>query len=336
MAAFFAGGPAGLRPHVKHHKSTWLGLRQLEAGATGLTCSTTDELLAFARAGAGDLLLANVVVDRARLAAVAEAARLTRVTVSVDSVDAVTRLAEAADGATLGAVVELDIGQRRHGAESTEEAIGVAAAVRAARRLELRGAMGYEGHLVPVVDRAEREAAAARAYEPLAELARELDAEVVTGGSAATYRAAAALPMTDVQAGSYALLDSTYARLLPEFEPALVRVATAGRIRGDGVLVVDAGSKRLASDHGTPRLLGHVAEHLGFAEEHSRFTLDGAGPRVGERVAIVPGHGCSTVALHPRLHGMRGGRLERTIAVDARDDVAPGQPFGENPRLTST
>jgi len=45
-------------------------------------------------------------------------------------------------------------------------------------------------------------------------------------------------------------------------------------------------------------------------------------PAVGDRVAIVPGHTCSTVALYRTLVGCRDGRRERVLAIDGRDPLA--------------
>jgi D-threonine aldolase len=82
MAAALPG--PRLRPHVKAHKCTELARRQYAAGHRGFTCATIREVEGMAAAGLGeDLLLANEVLDAARLgAAVAAGAR---VTLAVDS-----------------------------------------------------------------------------------------------------------------------------------------------------------------------------------------------------------------------------------------------------------
>ncbi len=73
-----------LRPHVKAHKCTALARRQAERGHRGFTCATVREMVGLANAGLGeDLLLANEVVDPARLGELA--ALDARTTVAVDS-----------------------------------------------------------------------------------------------------------------------------------------------------------------------------------------------------------------------------------------------------------
>src|SRR5690242_12873179 len=70
MSAALPG--ARLRPHVKAHKCTALARRQREHGHTNFTCATPREVAGMARAGLrDDLLLANEVVDAARLSMLA-------------------------------------------------------------------------------------------------------------------------------------------------------------------------------------------------------------------------------------------------------------------------
>ena len=74
------------RPHVKAHKSTGLARMQANVGHRTFTCATPSELVGMARAGLGeDLLLANEVVDAARLRAMASVQDIAMVTVAVDS-----------------------------------------------------------------------------------------------------------------------------------------------------------------------------------------------------------------------------------------------------------
>jgi D-serine deaminase-like pyridoxal phosphate-dependent protein len=331
MAAFFRGRRANLRPHVKHHKCSEIARLQMNAGAAGLTCATTDEVRAMADAGIGDLLLANVVTDRRRLRSLASDARRATVTVAADSVKSVQMLSEAArsEQAEVGVVVDFDIGLHRNGVATVEEALQLADLVRAMPALTFEGVMAYEGHLVAVEDREARATAVAAAFEPVATLVRELEANgfdvtMVTGGAASTYESVGQLPfMTDVQAGSYVLMDASYARLVPEFEIALAVVATVTTARAGRPVVVDAGSKRLATDWGTPVLHGFESEHVATSEEHNRFWVhEPRLPAVGERVAVVPGHSCPTVSMHRRLFGCREGRLERLLDIDARDPLA--------------
>src|SRR5207302_8641210 len=84
-ADYFRSRTVKLRPHFKAHKCIELMRRQLAAGGcAGVTCATGWEALHLARAGIGDILIANELMDPWELRAAAAAARLTRVTATVD------------------------------------------------------------------------------------------------------------------------------------------------------------------------------------------------------------------------------------------------------------
>ena len=87
---------------------------------------------------------------------------------------------------------------------------------------------------------------------------------------------------------------------------------------------MDAGLKSVATDHGPPTLDG--AGPLYCSDEHVIFaTGDRPAPSVGRKVALVPGHVDPTVALHDRLHVVRGDEVLDTWPVDLRGwDVRAG------------
>jgi D-serine deaminase-like pyridoxal phosphate-dependent protein len=314
MAAALPG--ARCRPHVKAHKCTALALRQRAAGHPGFTCATPREVIGIAAAGLGDdLLLANEVVDPDRLAALA--AIDARVTVAVDSADTISAAARAGIRECL---VDVNVGMPRCGCDPADA--GRLAEQARTGGLEVRGVMGYEGHVVGVVDHDERVRQTSVAMEKLA-LARDaVGGEVVSAGGTGTY--AVNELATEIQAGSYALMDTAYAseRDLP-FRPTLSIIATVISVNAhDGFAVADCGLKALGMDHGGPEVLGHT---LWFcSDEHVTFSPDdgAALPTVGERVCVRPAHVDPTVAYHEVLHIADGDGLDadvvETWSVDLR------------------
>ncbi len=97
LATMAAARPAStLRPHVKAHKCTALAATQRLHGHTTFTCASPREVLGMAAAGLGDdLLLANEVLDPARLAALAAAQDRAMITIAVDSPETVDAAARA-------------------------------------------------------------------------------------------------------------------------------------------------------------------------------------------------------------------------------------------------
>jgi D-threonine aldolase len=306
MAAALPG--ARLRPHVKAHKTTALARRQRDAGHPGFTCATIREVEGMAAAGLGeDLLLANEVVDASRLGAVVAAG--TRVTVAVDSGETVRA---AARGGVREVVIDVNVGLPRCGCPP-ERAGELARAARAAG-LEVRGVMGYEGHLMMVQPEADRAEQTKACMELLLAAHAEVGGEVVSAGGTGTY--ALNTWTSEIQAGSYALMDTAYAKLGLPFRQALTLLATVISV-SPGWAVADGGLKSLGMDHGNPSIPGGSV--LFCSDEHTTFVPDEPGAhRVGDRVRVLPAHVDPTVALHQRLHLVDGDEVLETWPVDLR------------------
>jgi D-serine deaminase-like pyridoxal phosphate-dependent protein len=329
MQRFSDARPGGLAPHVKSHKCSAIARRQLVGGAAGLTCATTDEVAAMAGAGLEPIVLASVVTDAVRVRQLAETAETARIVAAVDSPEGAALVAAAARarGVELETVIECDIGMGRNGVSDLDEGLRLAGAIERLEGVRLSGVMAYEGHLVDVADRAERARRSLDAMQWPLELLRELrrtgfEAPIFTGGSTSTHDSTGALPeLTHLQAGTYALMDPVYRRLTPEFDPALAIVASVLTRKGER-LVLDFGAKRSGGDWGRPELVGAEADHLYTAEEHTVFRLNGSsGIQVGERVAVLPPHSCTTMNLYSRAFGCRRGRLDEILEIDGRDPM---------------
>jgi D-serine deaminase-like pyridoxal phosphate-dependent protein len=169
---------------------------------------------------------------------------------------------------------------------------------------------------VGLADRAERARGTAEAMELLAIARDAVGGDVISAGGTGTY--ALNTLATEIQAGSYALMDTAYAAEpdLP-FRPTLSIVATVISVNAhDGFAVADCGLKALGMDHGGPDVLGHVVWFC--SDEHVTFSpADGATlPAIGDRVVVRPAHVDPTVAYHEKLHIGDGPGLDATV-VDA-------------------
>lgn len=304
MAAALPGDR--LRPHVKAHKTTALAGRQRDAGHLGFTCATIREVEGMAAAGLGhDLLLANEVVDARRLGSVAAAGA--RVTLAVDS-EATIEAAVA--GGVEEVLIDVNVGLPRCGCAPDDA--GRLADLARARGLTVRGVMGYEGQVTAVADRAERAAAVEKAMGLLLGAHGQVGGDVVSAGATVSYDLNTWA--TEIQAGSYALMDTAFAPMAPAFEQALSVLATVISVSAK-YAVADCGLKALGMDHGLPTIDGAKVwlcsdEHVTFAPE------DGAS--VGDRVMVRPAHVDPTVAYHERMHVIDGDQVVDTWDVDLR------------------
>ena len=308
MAAALPG--SRLRPHVKAHKSTSLAREQARRGHTHFTCATPGEVVGMARAGLGDdLLLANECVDSTRLQAMARCDG--RVTVAVDSDATVDAAAESGIREVL---IDVNVGMPRCGCEP-DDAAHLAARARAAG-LTVRGVMGYEGHVVGIENRAQRLEQTGIAMSVLAPAHSAVGGDVVSAGGTGTYDLNGLA--TEIQAGSYALMDGAYAKLRQRFAPALAIVATVIHV-AKRYAVADCGLKALTADHGNPTI-AH-AEVWFCSDEHVTFAPH-APVHVGDRVLVLPAHVDPTTALHERVFLADGPGVEADVvdewAVDLR------------------
>lgn len=281
-----------MRPHVKAHKSTALAKHQAEAGHRTFTCATVREVEGMAAAGLGeDLLLANEVLDTTRLGVVAAAGA--RVTVAVDSPETI---AAAARGGVHEVVIDVNVGLPRCGCPP--ESAGALADQARNAGLEVRGVMGYEGHVVGNPDRAARVTQTEAAMKLLLAAHRDVGGDLVSAGGTGTYDINTWA--NEIQAGSYALMDSAYDKLELPFRQALHVLSTVISVQ-DGWAVCDAGLKSLGMDHGNPQLADGAGELWFCSDEHITFGPGSGGARVGDRVRVIPAHVDPTVAYHDTM-----------------------------------
>jgi D-threonine aldolase len=308
LATMSAGLPGRrLRPHVKAHKCSALARRQVELGHPGLTCATVREVERLAAAGLGDdLLLANEVLDARRLGVLPERYGA-RVTVAVDSPETV---AAAADGGVHEVVVDVNVGLPRCGCPPEEA--GRLADLARSRGLSVRGVMGYEGQVTVMTEREQRAGAVEEAMGKLLAAAADVGGDVVSAGATVTWDLNTWA--TEIQAGSYALMDTTFAPMAPAFRPALWVEATVISV-APGWAVADCGLKALGMDHGNPTIEGGSV--LFCSDEHITFVPDD-GARVGDRVRVWPAHIDPTIAYHERLFLSRADEVLDVWDLDLR------------------
>jgi D-serine deaminase-like pyridoxal phosphate-dependent protein len=308
MAAVLPG--SRLRPHVKAHKSTSLAKRQAAVGHQGFTCATIRECEGMVAAGLGtDLLLANEVLDASRLGVLVAAGA--RVTLAVDSPQTIEA---AAAGGVSEVVIDVNVGLPRCGCQPA--GAGRLADAARARGLTVRGVMGYEGHVVGLTDATERAQKSQTAMELLIAAHADVGGELISAGGTGTY--ACNTWATEIQAGSYALMDTAYGRLGLPFGQALFVLATV--ISGTPEWsVADAGLKAFGMDHGNPALDG--ADIWFCSDEHTVFAASkgsAASRSVGDQVRLVPAHVDPTMAYHELAYLYRGEEVVDVWPIDLR------------------
>ncbi len=246
--------PAKLRPHIKVHKSPDLARMQVNAGAIGLSTATVWEAIVLVRSGLDSIFIVNTIAGREKLAALAAIARDAQVMVAIDDAQNAADIAAAAQAANsrVGLLIEIDTGMDRAGVDTPEQAVELARGVAGLEGVELLGVTGYEGHcsLTPERDlRAHRQRVAMNLLVDSADKIRAagLPCSIVSAGGTATWDWTAQTPgVTEIQAGSYAVMDNFHGPMAEEFEHALTVLTTVISRPPDRV-IVDAGNKSLGA-----------------------------------------------------------------------------------------
>jgi D-serine deaminase-like pyridoxal phosphate-dependent protein len=316
MADRLKSMPAKIRPHIKVHKSRELARIQMEAGAIGISTATVWEAIVMVRSGIDSVFLVNTVAGREKLAALAAIARDAEVMVAVDDAQNAADIAAAgrAAGSTVGVLIEVDTGMDRAGVDTAEQAVELARVLASMDGIKLLGVTGYEGHcsLTPERDlRAQRQKVAMSLLVQSAERIRAagLPCPIVSAGGTATWDWTATTPgVTEIQAGSYAVMDNFHAPMAGDFEKALTVLSTVISRPPDRV-ILDAGNKSL----GAPALTtirGHDLAVMRVDEEHGIFIATADHPlRIGDVVELVPGYSPATVNWYDAYHVVDGDRV---------------------------
>jgi D-serine deaminase-like pyridoxal phosphate-dependent protein len=324
MQAACATKGVRLRAHGKMHKCSTLGRLQVEKGAIGLCCQTVGEAQAYVAGGIHDVLVTAPVPPWGwpLLAALAGTARVGAVIDSGRQAQTASAAAVAA-GVTLDAYVDVDPGMGRAGV-APADAPALARLLTSLPGLSYAGVQAYCGHhqhLLPA-DRAPAHAAwTARLQELLATLRAEglAPAQVTGGGTGTAAMDLAAGVYTELQAGSYALMDVEYGDLgdLP-FQPALFLAASVVSANHASHVTCDAGHKALHPNGPGPRVVHPAGSaYRPMGDEHGAIIPPG-GVAEGDLAWLQPGHVDPTVALHDAFFvADEDGRLERW-PIDAR------------------
>jgi D-serine deaminase-like pyridoxal phosphate-dependent protein len=319
-------GPATIRPHYKTHKSPDLARRQVQAGAGGLSMATVWEAAVLAGDGFDDLFVVNTVSHPDKIRLLAELARDRRILVAVDeAANAAAHSAAAVQaGSTVGILVEVDTGMNRCGVDTADEALVLARRISELPGLRFEGITGYEGHCTLTPEEDLRHTKQHEAMELFTGVADFLEGNGVpcairSAGGIATWHWTAAYPgITEIQAGSYVVMDNFHGRMAQGFEHSLT-VQASVISRQSRQVIVDVGNKSVADPYNVT-IIGHELKVFRSDEEHGLFAAPEGSPlKVGDSVALVPGYSPSTVNCYDAFH---------VVQDDVVVDVWPVVPRG--------
>jgi D-serine deaminase-like pyridoxal phosphate-dependent protein len=287
-----------------------------------------------------DILIAYPAIDPARTARLCRLAAHATVRVAVDSHAGAKLLAEAANrvSATLGILVDLDVGFRRTGLQTASETLKLAQYVDATPGLRLDGIFCYPGHIGLAVDQQ------ADALQSVSDILDEslrlweahgLQGRIVSGGSTPTAFQSHLVPeYTEIRPGTYLYNDMNTVRggycTLEDCAAQIVCTVVSTAVPGQ--VVIDAGSKTLTSDRCAPALssgYGYVVEYPAavitrLSEEHGQVDIRSCdtAPAIGERVTVIPNHICPCVNLQDAVWWRDEDGQLHELTIDARGQLS--------------
>jgi D-serine deaminase-like pyridoxal phosphate-dependent protein len=319
MAARIEESGKSLRPHAKAHKCPEIAKRQIAAGAIGVCVATVPEAELMASAGIPGLLLTSPLADPLKMAR----AVATGTMVVVDHPQQVTWYDEAARaaGRRLDVLVDMDVGDHRTGAFPKDRVYGIAEQIDQAEHLQLRGIQAYSvvGSHAGGFD--ERQRVSKEVFAGVAQvvgtmLRRGLCCDIVSGGSTGTWEIDTQIrDLTELQAGSYVLMDMAYRKEGLDFANSMNILATVVSASHDAFVTVDAGFKAFSTDRGYgPEVLAHPGAAYRWGGDEFGY-IDGTSLRLGDRVRFIPPHCDPTVNLYDRIYAMRGDKVEEVWPV---------------------
>lgn len=329
VASLCADGGVGWRPHVKGIRVPDIARRMVDAGALGVTCATVGEAEVMADAGVEDILVANQVIGPRKYARVAALQRLADVKVAVDCDVTLAGLGQAAlsSGVEIGVLLEVDTGMRRAGVQPGAPAVALARKVRETPGIRLMGVMGWEGHTPEMEPPERKRAEVEKAVGLLTGTSQAIrDAgcpcDIVSCGGTGTVMVVPGLPgVTEIQAGGAVFSDVTYRKWGAPTRPALFLRSTITSRPAPDRIICDAGFKTLPTWTESPEALGLTGvREYGKSAEHGvlRLSAPDRDTKVGDTLDFIPAYGDSTVFLHDRLYGVRGGRVEAEWTMEGR------------------
>ena len=331
LHSFFRQSEAKVRPQVSCHQCPNIARLQMAAGGTagGIAVTTVGEAEVFSNAGFDDILVANEVVTPPKIRRLCALARLNRITVAVDNPQNVAMLSNLAGDTqvTLNVLVDIDAGLGRCGVASKGDALELARTVDNSPGLDFQGLMSYEGPLL-YQDKRELEHETRRRLQLVLDIRQLIEAEgiavsTVSVGSTGNYDIAGKMDgVTEIQAGSYPLMDHNYCQYRTEFAPAAKILASVVSHPVEARAVVDSGHKATGPDLGVPLLEGVAgAKATRFSAEHGILELEPeafTSLNSNEKVWLVPFDLALCVNQYDYIRVVREGKLEGFWPVAAR------------------
>jgi 3-hydroxy-D-aspartate aldolase len=313
------GGSDRLVPHIKTHRAPWLVADLLEQGVSAFKAATPAEVEMLAEAGAREIIWAYPSVSVPGMRRVVATAnrfpdiRFSGLVGAAEGIDTWLEVFAAEGSRPFRLRVDLDSGMGRTGFPLNPD---TAANIKRLIDQDLFGGWhAYDGH----IKGADKEARARQVEEQAAPVYAFVDslepgsapADLIVGGSS-SFELWPRRPGLRVAPGSWVYSSTPHRRDLPhhDWRATAFVVATVIMAR-DGIVTLNAGAKGIGADPELADRFKWPGAIVSMSEEHTVVENDTL--KVGDRVALHPGHCCTTAYLYRKawVLGLDGTWSER-------------------------
>jgi D-serine deaminase-like pyridoxal phosphate-dependent protein len=328
-----------LRPHAKTHKCSRIARMQVDAGAVGICVAKVSEAEVLVREGQRGTLITSPVVTDYKIARLMDCLSLDpELMVVVDNLSNAQKLEDEAErrGLRLNVLVDLDPGMGRTGVPF-EYGLALGQSIHSLRGLRLRGVQCYAGHVQHIASFEERLRTSLGWMQKAASVVGQfrdkgLPCEIFTGSGTGTCEIDNSIPdLTDLQAGSYTMMDAEYLSIgssdnpsrFERFSPALTLLTSVVNTNHGDHVTVDAGLKALYRDGATPYVLNPLFPDLEYSwrgDEHGQISFPAGSARfeLGDVLELVVSHCDPTVNLFDALFVTRNDIVTDIWPIDMR------------------
>jgi D-serine deaminase-like pyridoxal phosphate-dependent protein len=334
------GANKKLRPHAKTHKCSTLAKKQLEKGAVGVCVAKVSEAEALVNAGVHGVLVTGALAVEQKVkrltALLPKSPSLMSVIDHPSNIDLLENSLVSC-GQKMDVLVDLDIGLHRTGV-SPNRGLELAELVLASDHLNLKGIQAYAGHVQHMHDYDNRKKASTESLRLAVGVFQQLQNKethctILSASGTGTSDIDLFVPeLTELQVGSYALMDAEYMAiktadskdLSNRLRPALTLLTSVVNVSHDTHVTVDAGLKSLYRDGASPRVV--TMEYSGlkydwFGDEYGKLSREkrpGLLPQLGTALELVVSHCDPTVNQFDCFHIVRGDDVVDKWPIDLR------------------
>ena len=329
-----------VRPHCKTHKCSELAKLQIEYGAIGVSVAKVSEAITLINKGISNILITSPVISKNKILQLLLCIKKAPETiVVVDNEENLIDLNLAGESINqqINVLIDLDSGIGRTGINPSR-ALDFGLKINKYKWLNLVGVQCYAGNLQHIKSFNERKKLSLQIMQNASDTVNTLRGHglqclILTGTGTGTYDIdVEATEITEIQPGSYAVMDVEYMNIGSKFNDdsfntfkqsmsLLTMVISSNR---DEHVTVDAGTKSIYIDimH-KPEIISHTGLQYswdGFGDEHGKITSNNQTslPKIKEVLELIVPHCDPTINLYDNFFIIDKGVVVDVWQIDLR------------------